>query len=166
MSLVRFSARNHPQQLALRGALDEVDDRRTPEELWEPTHREFGFTLDAAATAANAKLPRWCSDGLTESWKGERVWCNPPFSDMRRWVEKAWAEARTGCPLVVMLSPNNRCEQAWWQDLVEPMRDQEGSPLRVRFLRGRTRFTRPQWQKPQKGDRPPFGCCLLIWEAA
>lgn len=39
-----------------------------------------------------------------------------------------------------------------------------GSPLRVEFLRGRMRFDRPDWQPGPKGDRPPFGCCLLIWQ--
>jgi hypothetical protein len=69
-----------------------------------------------------------------------------------------------GPELIVMLLPANRVEQAWWQDLVEPYRDRPDSPLRVEFLRGRMRFDRPNWTPGPKGDRPPFGCCLLIWE--
>ena len=65
---------------------------------------------------------------------------------------------------IVMLLPANRVEQAWWQDHVEPFRDRPGSPLRVEFLRGRMRFHRPGWTPGPKGDRPPFGCVLLIWE--
>jgi hypothetical protein len=64
-----------------------------------------------------------------------------------------------------MLLPANRVEQGWWQDHVEPFRDRPGSPLRVEFLRGRMRFDRPGWQPGPKGDRPPFGCALLIWGA-
>jgi hypothetical protein len=60
-----------------------------------------------------------------------------------------------------MLLPANRTEQKWWQDLVEPSR-LNGS-LAVYFLAGRRRFDRPGWKKPAKGDRPPFGLCLLVW---
>ena len=95
----------------------------------------------------------------------ERVWCNPPYSDCGAWVRKAWAEweAPTRPGLIVMLLPANRVEQGWWQDHVEPFRDRPDSPLRVEFLRGRMRFDRPGWTPGPKGDRPPFGCCLLIW---
>ena len=129
------------------------------------------------------------SDGLSRPWWG-RVWCNPPYSDCGAWVRKAWSEWSAACSfttgtadychshggyltdggrcdyrpeLIVMLLPANRVEQGWWQDHVEPHRDKPGSPLRVEFLRGRMRFDRPGWTKPTKGDRPPFGCCLLIW---
>lgn len=91
----------------------------------------------------------------------------PPYSDCGAWVRKAWHEweaMRQPRSVIVMLLPANRVEQAWWQDLVEPYRDRPGSPLRVEFLRGRMRFIRPNAVIGPKGDRPPFGCCLLIWE--
>ena len=52
-----------------------------------------------------------------------------------------------------------------WQDDVEPYRDRGPlSSLGVRFLPGRIRFGHPEtWQTPPKGDRPPFGLCLLVW---
>lgn len=73
------------------------------------------------------------------------------------------ADSASTPDLIAMLLPANRVEQAWWQDHVEPFRDRPGSPLRVEFLRGRMRFHRPDWQPGPKGDRPPFGCALLIW---
>ena len=83
----------------------------------------------------------------------------------RSWVEKAWAEWDRGeVTRIVMLLPANRTEQGWWQDLVEQRRDRIGSDLRVEFLRGRMRFDRPDWTPGPKGDRPPFGCCLVIWQ--
>lgn len=166
MSLVGFPARNHPQQ-AVR---DEVDDRRTPDDLWRALHAEFQFTLDAAASAANAKLPKFYTrdtDGLLRLWAVDRVWCNPPFSRLEPWVAKAWFEMRAGCELIVMLLPANRCEQRFWQQYVEPFRDKDprdGVKLSTRFLPGRPRFAAPNAPKPHKGDRPPFGCVLLIWE--
>jgi hypothetical protein len=129
------------------------------------THRVVGY-------AENGLRCRACNghgrQATTDALRGpERVWCNPPYSDCGAWVRKAWAEWRGTEPpaLIVMLLPANRVEQAWWQDHVEPHRDKPGSPLRVEFLRGRMRFDRPGWTKPAKGDRPPFGCCLLIWSA-
>lgn len=172
MSIAGFKSQNHPQQTEKRGARDDVDDRGTDQAFFDAlSERLGGFTLDVAAAPHNAKCDRFFTieeDGLTQSWSGW-VWCNPPFSDIRPWVQKAWAEwtfrdRSAGPHLIVMLLPANRVEQGWWQDLVETRRDRPGSPLHVEFLRGRMRFDRPGWTKPAKGDRPPFGCCLLIWE--
>lgn len=168
MSVVGFKAQNHPQQTGVRGALDEVDDRGTHPENFDPWMGRFGFTLDVAAAPHNAKTERFFTrddDGLKQSWAGERVWCNPPYSNIRDWVSKAWVEwfADDPADLIVMLLPANRVEQSWWQDLVEPFRDKPGYALSVEFLPGRMRFIRPNAVISPKGDRPPFGCCLLIW---
>ena len=180
MSLAGFRASNHPQQTAKRGAADEVDDRGTDPAFIATLKDRFGaFTLDVAAAPHNAKAPVFytrADDGLIQPWTGQ-VWCNPPYSDCGAWVQKAWAEwnfETTGLrrsrqvppfpELIVMLLPANRVEQKWWQENVEPYRDRPDSPLRVEFLPGRMRFDRPGWTPGPKGDRPPFGCCLLIWE--
>jgi phage N-6-adenine-methyltransferase len=168
VSVVGFRARNHPQQLALRGADVEVDDRTTTAEMFAPLHARFGFTIDVAASPANARCDRFYTvdeDGLAQPWAGEVVWCNPPYSDIRPWVEKAWAEADAARG-IVMLLPANRTEQGWWQDLVEPFRDRGGSGVRVEFLRGRHRFIRAGSALVGPNERPPFGCCLLIWAPA
>lgn len=167
MSLVKFRAKNHRQQVAVNGARDEVDDRGTTPEVFDPLNERFGFTLDVAAAAHNAKCERYYdreADGLQQSWAGERVWCNPPYSDLSAWVRKAWAEWPTA-ELIVMLLPANRTEQGWWQDNVEPSRDHPDSPLSVEFLRGRLRFIKHGATEVKPNERPPFGCCLLIWEA-
>jgi len=166
VTLVRFKAKNHPQQVATGGPDADTDDRRTPAALFDPLHAVHRFTLDAAASARNAKCARCFdaeTDGLAASWAGERVWCNPPYSDIGPWVAKAWAEMNDRCRLVVMLLPANRCEQAWWQDMVEPRRDRSMG-LTTKFLRGRHRFERPGVPTPKGGDRPPFGLVLLTWD--
>lgn len=163
MSLVGRKATNHPQQVAVRGAGEDVDDRGTPPEIFDPLHERFRFTIDAAASPHNAKLPRYwtkAENGLEQNWLGERVWCNPPYSDIRPWVEKAHLTS-VYVRLTVMLLPANRCEQRWWQDFIEPYRDSLGGP-RVRFLPGRPRFIGPPIGGP-KGDRPPFGLVLVGW---
>lgn len=178
MTLLNVKAKNHPQQVARRGADDATDDRRTPDELWQKWHARFRFTVDAAASHLNAKLPNFfclpSNDALERGWnwhnpdkRPARVWCNPPYSNVGAWVKKAFDEFRYGhAELVVMLVPANRTEQRWWQEQVEPHRDRTRAGLRVEFLPGRIRFNRPGWTKPAKGDRPPFGLCLLIWGRA
>jgi phage N-6-adenine-methyltransferase len=163
VSLVGFKARNHPQQ----PRKDSVDDRWTPLNLWIPWNDRFGFTLDVAASDENYLCPRYFTlehDGLAQSWKGERVWCNPPFSDMTSWVRKAWDETRTGrCDLVVMLAPANRTEQPWWQVSIEPYRD-KGGALTTEFLPRRINFGSRDNLGAWSASSAPFGCCLLIFD--
>jgi len=171
VTLAGFKSSNHPQQTAKRGANDAVDDRGTDPVFFASLVERFGeFDLDVAAAPHNAKAERFFTreeDGLERWWDGNRIWCNPPYSDCGAWVQRAWKMWRNGgIEHIVMLLPANRVEQKWWQEHVEPYRDRPGSPLRVEFLPGRMRFIRPDWTPGPKGDRPPFGCCLLIWRAA
>lgn len=164
-----FIARNHPQQIAVRGALRDIDDRATIPEVFGPLDERYGFTVDVAASAHNTKCARYFDhgrNGLAQTWCGERVWCNPPYSNIRPWIEKAWFESEGGGAVIVMLLPANRTEQAWWMDLVEPQRDRPGSRLTVEFLRGRIRFLRAGQVEVKPNERPPFGCCLLVWNGA
>jgi phage N-6-adenine-methyltransferase len=141
----------------------DIDDRATTPEDFGPLDERFHFTIDAAASPHNTKCQRFWTiedDGLEQSWSGERVWCNPPFSNIAPWVRKAWDEF--DAEMVVMLLPANRTEQGWWQEQIEPYRDR-GSRLTVEFLPGRMRFIAPGADRIGTNERPPFGCCLLIW---
>ena len=70
------------------------------------------------------------SDGLAQSWAGERVWCNPPYGrEQRRWIEKAH---RREAEVAVLLLPA-RTDTVAWQDWILPCAE-------VCFLRGRIRF--------------------------
>ena len=95
MSLVGYKAKNHPQQVGKRGARPEIDDRATTPEVFDPLNERFRFTIDVACSEHNAKCERFYTaedDGLAQSWAGERVWCNPPHSNLEAWVHKAWDE--------------------------------------------------------------------------
>jgi phage N-6-adenine-methyltransferase len=143
---------------------DNKDDRAVPPHIFAPWHAEFQFTIDAAANHHNAKLPRYWTEkdnALAQSWAPERVYCNPPFSTLQPWIEKAWRE--TLCRLIVMLIPANRTEQPFWQEFIEPYRDKNGSSLRVRFLPTRIPFLSPGEDEIRPENSPPFGCCHLIW---
>jgi phage N-6-adenine-methyltransferase len=161
VSLVGFKAQNHEQQVLVHGPRSHVDDRAATAEDFAVWHERFRFTIDAAAAAHNAKLPRYWTiedNALEQDWSGERVYCNPPYSSIEPWVKKAHLSC---AELVVMLLPANRTEQGWWQRQVEPYR-RSGS-LTVEFLPGRLRFLKPGQKRIGPNERPPFGCCLVIW---
>jgi phage N-6-adenine-methyltransferase len=166
VSLVGFKARNHPKQVARDGARDDVDERMTPLHLWIPWNERWGFTLDAAASDGNHLCDRYFTiedNGLAQSWAGQRVWVNPPFSAMAKWALKALVEFAAGCDLIVMLAPANRTEQRWWQEAIEPGRDC-GRGLTTYFLPGRINFPRPDNLMARYHSSAPFGCVLLVWE--
>lgn len=166
MSLSGFKAKNHPQQVAKGGAAVDVDDRATHPLYFADFEEQWGpFTLDVAAAAHNTKCERYFdreTDGLSQSWAGETVWCNPPYSEIGPWVRKAWAEHQ-GTDCIAMLLPANRTEQSWWQLMVEPFRDRCDTTLTTQFLPGRMRFLRPGQTAVGPNERPPFGCVLLVW---
>lgn len=184
MSLVAFRHRNHPHQLRVRGADDDIDDRRTPASIFDPLHEEHRFTLDAAASRANAKLPAFFdrrADGLAQSWEGHVVWCNPPYSNLYAWVSKARREISASCLKVVLLLPANRTEQRWWQELIEPVRDRIGTGVTTRNLPGRPRFgsasnptgSHIRGPEPKRADgsrirktSSPFGVVVVVFERA
>ena len=172
--------------MTAKGVDDEIDDRGTPQDFWDELNERYRFTLDVAAAPHNAKTANYytrLADGLLQPWHGS-VWCNPPYSNLNAWLEKAWTEWRKPIPpayrwardgsrvwklhpsavsSIVMLLPANRPEQPWWQEHVEPYRDRPGSPLTVKFLPGRLRFIKPGATEVKPNERPPFGCCLLVW---
>ena len=111
------------------------DEWSTPTDLFSVLDREFGFGLDAAATADNAKCRRFFSpadDGLAQDWTRERapIWLNPPYSRIVDWMHKAHESARAGA-FVVCLVPARTDTRWFWRYAV---------PGVVRFLPGRLKF--------------------------
>ncbi len=67
----------------------------TPQPLFDALDAIFHFTIDVAASNENAKYKRFYTkedNGLSKSWAGESVFCNPPYGKnlLEPWVEKAW----------------------------------------------------------------------------
>lgn len=108
----------------------------TPQAFFDELDKEFKFTLDPCATPQNAKCARYFTkevDGLAQSWSGETVFCNPPYGrDLRKWVEKAYAETANEGTIVVMLIPA-RTDTQYFHDYIYGKHE-------VRFVRGRLHF--------------------------
>lgn len=104
-------------------------------------------------------------DGLSQPWRAPRVWCNPPYSQIAAWVEKAFLEyAAARFSVLAMLLPAVKTEQDWWHRHVEPARDLSRA-FTTHFQRGRAAFAAPGTNgEPIKGS--PFGCVLLVWRRA
>lgn len=95
------------------------DVYETPIRVYAPWVERFRLNLDACATAANAILPDYidpAQDGLTTKWAPRRPWCNPPFSQIGKWVEKM---EREGKRTIVVALMADRPEVAWFRDHVE-----------------------------------------------
>lgn len=112
-------------------------DWATPLEFFDKLNQEFSFDLDAAASAENTKCARYFSiedDGLAQSWRDLRIFCNPPYGrTIGRWVKKALDETTIGqCPLAVLLVPA-RTDTKWFHEYIL-------GKAEIRFLRGRLRF--------------------------
>lgn len=121
------------------------DEWSTPQKLFDELHDEFRFTLDPCATKENAKCKRFytkADNGLSFSWKGERVFCNPPYSknQIGLWLEKAAISCSHYGTLTVFLIPA-RTDTRWFHNHVWD-KDSHRAWLNteIRFLKGRIKF--------------------------
>jgi phage N-6-adenine-methyltransferase len=113
-----------------------TDEWATPQYVFDMLNDEFHFTLDAAASVENAKCEKFYTkenDGLKMPWGGEIVFCNPPYSQLRAWIQKARASLDFGAT-TVMLIPS-RTDTAAFHNHIYKQPDTE-----IRFLRGRLKF--------------------------
>lgn len=100
------------------------DAMQTPPHLYEELNAVFNFTVDAACETHNMLAPSgFCHDegidALKQSWRNERVFCNPPFSKKDPWMRKAHEEVQFGgCPIVIMVLPTNSMAQSFWHKWV------------------------------------------------
>lgn len=121
----------------------------TPQDFFDALHKEFRFTLDPCATKFNAKCEKFFTvhdDGLAQSWKGERVFMNPPYGrEISEWVKKA---AGGGAKLVVALLPA-RTDTRWFHEYIY-------GKAEIRFVKGRLRFGGAK-------SCAPFPNMIVIW---
>ncbi len=96
----------------------------TPRGVYEALDAEFSFNFDPCPLGGDV-------DGLATlfvSWEGRRVFCNPPYGDISRWLGRA-REAE----LCVFLIPA-RTDTRWFHGLILPYAKE------IRFIKGRLTF--------------------------
>lgn len=113
----------------------------TPDSLFQPLHEEFGFDLDVCATTENSKCARYFTleqDALKQEWKGT-CWMNPPFSQLGKWIKKAYESALAGATVVCLVPVRSNTEWFYTYCL-------KGE---IRFIRGRPKFGNATHGLPQ-----------------
>ena len=131
------------------------DSWQTPKALFETLNKEFDFTCDVASSSRN----RLCENYLTEEedalichW-GDVNWCNPPYSNITPWIQKAIIEHDAQDKTTVMLIPADTSVK-WFKLAYESCNE-------VRFISGRISFINAETQKPVNGNNK--GSVLFIW---
>lgn len=120
----------------------------TPRSLFEPLHAEYKFTLDGASEPGNGLLPKTSTVDDQLPWEGERVFCNPPWSNIRAFVELA-----SKAELAVLLVPA-RTNVVWFHRALE-------LGATVRFFKKRPVFGNAP--NGNKGHNSPVDCLLLVF---
>lgn len=124
---------------------------RTPDHIFKQLDSVFAFTLDAACTTEDCKCPKGFYndqgvDALNMSWGGERVFCNPPFSQKAAFIEKAYNEVINGdCPVCVMVLPSNCQDGRAFQKFIK-------KNFFYETLSGRVAFIDPATGQAMKGN--------------
>ncbi len=105
----------------------------TPQWLFDALNKEFGFTLDPCSDGTNAKTEKFFSiydSGLLKDWGTETVFMNPPYSECKKWMQKAYGAAQEGATVVCLVPA--RTDTEWWHRFA-----MKGE---IRLLRGRLKF--------------------------
>lgn len=130
------------------------DEWSTPVDLFAKLDAEFDFDLDPCATAGNRKCNKYFTkevDGLKQDWDGCRVFCNPPYSEIDKWVEKCYREGIKDNTIVVLLIPS-RTDTRYFHNFILHRAE-------VRFIKGRLKFGNAK-------NVAPFPSMIVIFRGA
>lgn len=133
----RIVAQTMAKQASKQTALfsSNSDEWETPQHLFDELNREFDFDLDPCATHENHKCLIYYTeeqDGLKQDWRGHKVFCNPPYSKIDMWVEKAYREGTKDNTIVCLLIPS-RTDTKYFHDYILHRSE-------IRFVKGRIKF--------------------------
>lgn len=117
----------------------------TPRSLFDPLHAEFNFTLDGASEPGNGLLPKASSADNPLPWYDERVFCNPPWSNIKPFVDLA-----TFADIAVLLVPA-RTNCRWFHHALE--------------LGAKVRFFKPKPKFVGAKHVSPVDCVLLVFDS-
>lgn len=124
------------------------DEWRTDGDFFAALDAEFGFDVDAAASAENRWKERYFgldhphqNDALAMQWfpYGRTFWLNPPYSKCREFIAKAAEQAAKGCTVVCLVP--SRTDTRWWHEHVWDRASHLPWPnVEIRFVKGRLKF--------------------------
>lgn len=145
-----------------------TQEHGTPPHLLRWAEQRYGpFDLDPAGDIDLNCAPEYYTwEGLIRPWHG-RVFVNPPYSGLRKWVKKASQEHEAGNTRVICMLAKVDTSTSWFQDLVWPT-------ARVFFIRRRVRYLSRQWEPAgrgggvvscgfEPGGSAPFASAFFVW---
>lgn len=105
------------------------DKWQTPPEIYDPLNTEFKFNYDPCPITWKKGDP----DGLLVEW-GTSTFCNPPYSNTAKWIEKAFDESKKGKTIVMLI--NAVTDTIAFHKYIY-------NKAEIRFLKGRIKFINP-----------------------
>lgn len=129
------------------------DEWKTPQELYRKLNERFKFTLDPCSTEENHLCDKYYTkkeNGLCKSWKGETAFVNPPYSEIKQWVEKCYLEHETNGVTAVMLIPS-RTDTKYFHEYIY-------HKAKIEFIKGRLHFSNSK-------NSAPFPSMIVIYDA-
>ena len=128
------------------------DEWETPQDFFNYWYNIFKFDIDVCASKENAKLDVYYDkscNGLIKPWHGT-AWCNPPYSNVKEWVLKAYREKLLGVTTVMLIPA--RTDTKIWHDVIFPH-------AKVEFIKGRLKFSNSK-------NSAPFPSAIVIFYGA
>jgi len=119
----------------------QTDNWSTPTHVFDGLNKEFNFNFDPCPLNP---IPNF--DGLETEW-GTSTFCNPPYSELSKWLKKGFEESAKG-KTVVMLVPSRTDTKAW--------HDYAMKAKEIRFIRGRLKFGNAK-------NSAPFPSAILVF---
>lgn len=148
---------------------------RTPLPVFENLNAEFAFVADMAADESNCLVPLHYnqeSNSLSFEWAEELnqffpsvrswVWCNPPYSNPKPWVEKALEAQKNGLGVVMLLNADTSTE--WFYKAltgVSEIRHVTGYRQGGSFKNGRIQFMESDTLKASSNNKAQF---ILVFD--
>lgn len=116
--------------------------------MFDQLHEEYRFTMDGASEPGLGLLSKASTADNPLLWAGERVFCNPPWSNIPPFIDMA-----ATAELAVLLVPA-RTNAKWFHRAL-------GLGAAPRFFVGRPSFGNAP--DGTKGHNSPVDCVLLVF---
>lgn len=130
---------------------------QTPQAIFDHYDKRFEFTCDVAADEDNKLCDEYFgekSNALHQAGWGGVNWCNPPYSKILPWVEKAVLFAKIYKQTTVMLIPADTSVK-WFKLAYENCTE-------CHLISGRISFINAETKKPVNGNNK--GSVIFIFD--
>ena len=124
------------------------DKWQTPPEIYNPLNEEFKFNFDPSPI----DWKEGDKDGLKIE-QGSSTFCNPPYSNVSEWIEKAYNEHKKGKTIVMLI--NAITDTIAFHKYIY-------NQAEIRFIKGRVKFINPL--EPNKRQPSPKASMIVIFK--